>query len=158
VTVSDPRNPGNMDNSTALPIVVGVDGSPASLDALTHAGSIAQALTAPLRVVTTWSFPAMLASGYVQDAWTPEADAREILSDALTAVFHDDLPEQLTQVVTQGSAATTLIDESSHAQMIVVGSRGYGGFAGLLMGSVSSAVAQHAHCPVLITRPSASHN
>ncbi len=145
-----------MDNTAVSPIVVGVDGSPSSRDALIRAATIAEALKAPLRVVTTWDFPSMLASGYDSERWSPEADAREILSDALVDAFPGDLPANLIRVVTQGKAAPALLEESWHAQMLVVGSRGHGGFAGLLLGSVSSALAQHAHCPVLVMHGTAA--
>ena len=141
-----------MDNASTLPIVVGIDGSESSLTALHQAKTIAEALNAPLRVVTTWYFPAMFESGYAMDGWSPENDAREILSEALEKVFHGNLPQHLTSVAVEGQPAPVLIDESARARMLVVGSRGHGGFVGLLLGSVSSACAHHAHCPVLIVQ------
>lgn len=144
-----------MDTITALSIIVGVDGSPSSRDALICAAEIAKAFGAPLRAVTTWEFPAMLEAGYLIEGWSPEGDAREILSATIDEAFRGDVPAALTQVTAEGSTAAVLIDESSRAQMLVVGSRGHGGFAGLLLGSVSSACATHARCPVLIMHGSA---
>ncbi len=141
-----------MENTTALPVVVGIDGSDASLAALRQATTIAEALNAPLRVVTTWYIPKMLEGGFAMDGWSPEHDAQEILSDSLEKAFHGNPPPHLTSDVIEGPPARVLLDESSRAQMLVVGSRGHGGFAGLLVGSVSSACAQHARCPVLIVR------
>lgn len=134
------------------PIVVGVDGSASSLDALRRAAALAQALDAPLRVVTIWDYPAILEGGYSMEGWSPEGNAQEILSDALLETFDGAPPAGLTSAIRQGSTTTTLLDESSRAQMLVLGSRGQGGFASLLLGSISANCAQHAHCPVLIVR------
>jgi nucleotide-binding universal stress UspA family protein len=65
-------------------------------------------------------------------------------------VFGGDRPAGLVTRVEQGGAARILIDVSQGANLLVVGSRGHGGFAGLLLGSVSSACAEHAACPVLV--------
>lgn len=65
-------------------------------------------------------------------------------------MFGDHRPEGLDAVVIHGQARVVLLNASKGAQMLVVGSRGHGGFAGLLLGSVSSACAEHAHCPVLV--------
>jgi hypothetical protein len=59
-------------------------------------------------------------------------------------------PQPVDLVVRQGGAAAVLIDQSRDADLLVVGSRGHGGFAGLILGSVSTACAEHAHCPVLV--------
>lgn len=139
-----------MDTTETTPIVVGVDGSPSSLDALRRGATLAQALNAPLRVVTTWDYPAILDGGYAMEGWSPEGNAREVLSDALAQAFHGSPPAGLTSEVREGPAASVLIDESSSAQMLIIGSRGHGGFVGLLLGSVSSVCSQHARCPVLI--------
>lgn len=139
-----------MDTTDQRPIVVGVDGSPSSLDALLRAATMSRLLDAPLRVVTTWDYPGMLDGGYAMEGWSPEHDAREINADALLVVFRGEVPNNLTSVIREGGASATLIDESSRAQMLILGSRGQGGFASLLLGSVSATCAQHAHCPVLI--------
>jgi nucleotide-binding universal stress UspA family protein len=133
------------------PVVVGVDGSEASLEALREAKELAGLLGAPLQTVITWEWPAL--SGEIPDVigYQPEKDAREALIRALTEVFGTASPEGVEQVVREGQAARILTELSDGARMLVVGSRGRGGFAGLLIGSVSSTVGAHAHCPVLIT-------
>ena len=60
------------------------------------------------------------------------------------------VPVPVREIVRRGSAARELVQASQGAQLLVVGSRGHGGFSGLLLGSVSSACAEHAHCPVLV--------
>lgn len=141
---------------TSQPIVVGVDGSKASLEALREAGQMADLMGCPLKAVTTWQLP-VTASDYPfpleQDF---EEDARKRLTQAVRSVFGEEPPAGLEQVVSVGSPARVLRDLSEDARMLVVGSRGHGGFVGLMLGSVSSAVAAHAKCPVLITHRAVS--
>ena len=77
---------------------------------------------------------------------------RRTIHDAASTVFGDELPAWFTTSAQNGSAARVLIEASRGAQMLVLGTRGHGGFVGLMLGSVSSACATHAHCPVLIVR------
>jgi nucleotide-binding universal stress UspA family protein len=136
---------------TSPPIVVGVDGSETSLEALREAARLAGLMGSPLTVVTTWQLPVAAADYAFPPGYTFEDDARELLARALRTVFGNELPAGLHQEVRMGPPARVLRDLSETARMVVVGSRGHGGFAGLLLGSVSSAVAAHAKCPVLIT-------
>jgi len=133
-------------------IVVGVDGSAASTAALRRAAHIAQALDCSLVAVTTWQFPQSW-PGYSISDWSPEEDAKLIGAQAADDVFGAQHPEWFSIVIREGSPARQLLAESSGAEMLVVGSRGLGGFAGLLLGSVSSACAEHATCPVLVVHP-----
>jgi nucleotide-binding universal stress UspA family protein len=134
------------------PIIVGVDGSESSIDALRHAAGLAEALHAPLHVVTTWVAP-MAGSYYSRGDWYPEVDADAVLHESITRAFGGSPPADLTSAALAGPAARTLIDASTDARMLVLGSRGHGGFAGLLLGSVSATCAEHAHCPVLVVHP-----
>lgn len=136
-------------NADRLPIVVGVDGSNESLAALRRASELATALDAPLRAVTAWQLPVTYDASFSSGVYSPEDDARSILESSIDAVFGERLPQIETRLIA-GPVASALIDESRGASMLVVGSRGRGGFAGLLLGSVSTACAQHAHCPVLV--------
>lgn len=136
---------------TKRPILVGVDGSDSSLAALRKAVQLAAALGTPLEAVTFWNIsPSPSGAYYPIPGWSPEEDAREILAAAVEAVFGDSPPEWFSATAIHGPAARSLIEESKRAEMLILGSRGRGGFAGLLLGSVSRASAAQAHCPVLI--------
>lgn len=132
-------------------LLVGVDGSPSSIHALRYAARLAKAFEGTIEAVSIWEFP--MTSGYhpVLD-WSPEADAESILADAIDLAFGATPPYHLSTSVSPGPIAKTLIDRSRHADLLVLGSRGHGGFVGLLLGSVSTTCVQHAHCPVLIVR------
>lgn len=131
------------------PVVVGVDGSASSVDALRYAMRMASALDAPLHVVSVWSYPPLAEPSMVQ-AWSPDEDAQDVLDTAVSEAFGDNPPPALVRRIAPGPTTARLIEESKHAQMLVLGSRGHGGFVGLLLGSVSAACAEYAHCPVLI--------
>jgi nucleotide-binding universal stress UspA family protein len=134
-------------------IVVGVDGSPSSLDALRWAACMAVPLNAEIDAVTSWDYPASYGvGGGALPEWDPADDAANILGDALTAAFAGHKPAGIRALVRQGHPAQVLSDASNGAEMLVVGSRGHGGFAGLLLGSVSTYCTAHAPCPVLVTR------
>jgi nucleotide-binding universal stress UspA family protein len=130
-------------------IVVGVDGSEASITALRRGVRMANALNASVEAITTWhlmtSFAVVSEFGY-----TPEDDALSILAGAAKSVFGAEIPQWFTAVAVEGTAEAVLIEKSRGAEMLVVGSRGHGGLAGVLLGSVSAECAEHAHCPVLI--------
>lgn len=136
---------------TVKPIIVGVDGSNASVGALREASEMATLLGCPLKAVTVWDMPVMARNPFPVGYTDFEDDARARLTTALRVVFGDDIPETVETVVVDGHPARVLIELSQDASMVVVGSRGHGGFAGMLLGSVSSAVAAHAKCPVLIS-------
>lgn len=148
-------------HSAPRPVVVGIDGSDSSLDALRTAQRMAVALGAPLRVVAAWRYraagfglPPIGLVPVILDP-SPKDEARAVMNRSLRAVFGDEAPAGVQTAIIEGSAAETLIDESRSADLLVVGSRGHGGFAGLLLGSVSAACAEHAHSSVLIVHGSA---
>jgi nucleotide-binding universal stress UspA family protein len=135
-------------------IVVGVDGSESSMGALRRGARIAAALELPLEAVTAWRYPDLYGD-YMGDSYVPDSggfaeSAQAILDETATAVFGSDRPTWFHGTVREGKTAQTLIEESTGAEMLIVGSRGHGGFAGLLLGSVSGACAEHAACPVLV--------
>jgi nucleotide-binding universal stress UspA family protein len=133
-------------------VVVGIDGSPGSVAALEHAVEEASLRKGGLRAVMAWSVPAL-----AYDAeWTADALAPQTFEDAANASLDDALGQvdasgvEVTRVVRQGQPADVLVAEAKDADVLVVGSRGRGGFRGLLLGSVSMQCAQHAGCPVTI--------
>lgn len=141
-------------NSTATPagaVIVGYDASPSSLAAVRRAVSLGSQLGRDVRVVMAWHMPISY-SGYPFGAWSPQEDAQQMLRELATTLFPQGVPSTFTAVSVEGEPAKVLIKESVGAEMLLVGSRGHGGFAGLLLGSVSSACAEHATCPVLIMR------
>lgn len=131
-------------------IVVGVDGSEASVDAVRWAVRQARLTGSELEVLTSWHFPSQYAE-WVADEIDWDARARALLEDTLAAV-HIEKDLQITRTARPGHPAAVLTDASATAELLVVGSRGHDGFAGMLLGSVSTHVAAHAHCPVVVVR------
>lgn len=150
---ADLGGPGKAGARAGAPIVVAVDGSDSSLDALRHGIRVASAFNAPLEAVTVWHFP-YVAYAPMPVPWDPENDAKAILESSLQKVFGADRPPWLSWHISEGLPAETLIRECKGAGMLVMGSRGHGGFSGLLLGSVSSQCAEHAECPVLVVHGS----
>ncbi|GIT81771.1 hypothetical protein LLS1_34400 [Leifsonia sp. LS1] len=131
------------------PIVVGVDASDSSIAALRRAVDMGRAAARPVVAITAWALPPVF-HGYYPTEWSPEGDAEIVSSDAVERAFGARPPDILVRQLREGAPAQVLIDASKEAYMLVVGSRGHGGVAGLLLGSVSAACAERAHCPVLI--------
>ena len=135
-------------------IVVGVDGSPASRKALTWAAAEAAAHGADLVVVNAWEHTLLPPAGSVSVSEHYVPDPSQRTADDLLQVIKEELgaePSVLVQPhVKQGSPAKVLIEESANANLLVVGNRGHGGFAGLVIGSVSQHVAAYAKCPVTV--------
>lgn len=133
-------------------ILVGVDGSEGSLDAVRWALAEARRRGDVVEVLHCWHIPyygdmsgMMPVPGAVL-----EESAQAVLAEALAAVEADAEGVTLTGRTVQGAAAHTLVEASKDADLVVVGRRGHGGFAGLLMGSVATQVAGHAACPVVV--------
>ncbi len=131
-------------------IVVGVDGSPSSIVALKWAHRVGAALDLAIDAVSCWEFPAEYGVGMVPVAYNPEVDVKRLLESSLQSAFGETRPAGLRSSTHQGHPAKVLIELSSTAEMLVVGSRGHGGFVGLLIGSVSAHCAEHARCPVVV--------
>ncbi|KOX09050.1 universal stress protein [Micromonospora profundi] len=138
------------------PVVAGVDGSPSSLVAAEHAARAALLRSRPLLLVHGYLHPlgyGVPLNPYDLGVPAPSAEAQKMLER--TAADLADRWPGLTVEVRQvaGGPGATMIEESRQADLVVVGSRGLGGFVGLLLGSVGAQVAAHAHCPVLVVRP-----
>ena len=131
-------------------IVVGVDGSQSSRQALRWAAHFAATFGAQLEVVAAWEYPPSFGWAAIAPDWNPTREMMKVLDDAVQAVFGDQSPPGMQLLVREGGTARVLLEASQGAVMLVVGSRGHGGFAGLLLGSVSANVAEHAPCPVFI--------
>jgi nucleotide-binding universal stress UspA family protein len=142
--------------STWQTIVVGVDGSPGSRKALAWAAAEAVAHEANLLVVNAWEHTLLPPAGSVSVSEHYVPDPSQRTADDLVQVIKeelgDDPPVLVQPQVKQGRAAKVLIEESAGADLLVVGERGHGGFAGLLLGSVSQHVAAYAKCPVAVVR------
>ena len=132
-------------------IVVGVDGSEGSTRALAWAMDEAEHHGATLRAVLAWS-PMMpgLGPGY-SVARGPGFDEQEFAEQRLKEIL-GGANSDAEPVVVQGRAAKVLIDNSADADLLVVGNRGHGGFAGMMLGSVSQHVSAHSDCPVVVIR------
>lgn len=130
--------------------VVGVDGSDASVEALRQAQRLAAPLGAKVLATAYWEDPQVYAGYVAMGIDRFEERVRVILNEALEQAFGQDIPPNVIPRAVRGHPRDSLIDASRHADMIVVGRRGHGGFGGLLLGSVSSACVAHAHCPVLV--------
>lgn len=132
-------------------IVVGVDGSEGSLRALAWATGEAEHHGAKLRAVLSWS-PMMpgLGPGYSMGSG-PGFDEQEFAASRLQEILGEN-DSDAEPVVVQGRAAKVLIDQSADADLLVVGSRGHGGFSGMLLGSVSQHASAHSECPVVVIR------
>jgi nucleotide-binding universal stress UspA family protein len=137
-------------------IVVGIDGSDPSQAALRWAAQEAHRRGVGLQAVTCWSYP-MLPWGPYQPPLSGQdfsAEARAVAEAEVDKVLGPDRDSLDVQIaVLEGAASLRLLDYDQAADLIVVGSRGRGGFAGLLLGSVSQHLAEHARCPVVIIRP-----
>jgi nucleotide-binding universal stress UspA family protein len=136
-------------------IVVGVDGSDPSKRALRWAANQAKLTGAKLKVVTSWEYPPTLgwAPPYPSD-FDPNEDARTALQETIEAVLGPEAALVGETEVTEGHPAFVLTEAARGAELLVVGSRGHGAFAGMVLGSVSEYCAAHAPCPVVVVRHS----
>lgn len=137
-------------------IVVGVDGSPGSKRALDWAAAEARLRGVPLKLVSAWHIPVGLYGGMGWAGIDSEVigGLGELAEERLQKACEDAsaLLEglEVERVVVEGLAAARLIEAASEAELLVVGTRGHGGFTGLLLGSVSQECAHHSPCPIVI--------
>jgi nucleotide-binding universal stress UspA family protein len=133
-------------------IIVGFDGSEESKRALAWAVRLGRLTDCDVEAVTAWEFPADYGYAFSLVDWDPDVDPAREFDAAVQDLFPEEKPSRLTLSVHKGDPAQVLIDKSHGAAMLVVGTRGRGGFSSLLLGSVSSKCIHHSSCPVLVVR------
>lgn len=146
-----------MTSNSPFTIVVGVDGSEDSQSALDWAVDEARHRNGRLRLITVWAkqpmawYPAVLetAAGGIAVVKSPEEDAAALQAQALKSVAETGVAASGT-LIHSHSPASAILDAAQEADLVVVGSRGHGGFSGLRLGSVSHQVVNHAAVPVLV--------
>jgi nucleotide-binding universal stress UspA family protein len=138
-------------------IVVGVDGSDASANALRWALREARLRGARVRVVHAWSYPEVSTyHGAAHLLRVPFAEEAAAMLDRVVDEAGSDADGvEIEKSVVEGQPAPALVEAARDASMLVVGSRGLGGFSGLLLGSVSQQCAHHATCALVVIREGA---
>jgi nucleotide-binding universal stress UspA family protein len=135
-------------------IVVGIDGSESSKAALHWALVEGERNSEPVHVISTWSYPWMVAAPAPIGTAGPPPEEMEVAAEAGLTALVETLSSgsgvEITHEVLQGDAAGALIEASEDASLLVVGSRGRGAFKRAMLGSVSSKVVAHSECPVLV--------
>lgn len=135
-------------------IVVGVDGSNSSKAALAWAVRQAALTGAEVEAVTAWQVPGPFGYGYAVDVATAELEkeAANGLDQVIAETADRASGVQIRPVVVQDNPARALLEAAKGAELLVVGSRGHGGFAEALLGSVGQHCVHHATCPVVVIR------
>lgn len=132
-------------------VVVGVDGSKSSTEAAHWAAGYAALTQSELEVVSAWHWPSMYGAGGAP-AIDFEGETRTVVAEVV-AELRTQFPDlKISDAIVAGPSAQALIDASVGADLLVVGSRGHGAFAGMLIGSVSLHCVHHATCPVVVVR------
>jgi len=134
-------------------IVIGIDGSETSQRALRWGVEEARIHDATVTVVHAWTGPAVAtyALGAIPLDPGPFRDnAQRVLDEAIAGVAGVDPVKPVEAKLVEGGSSGAILEEARDADLVVVGSRGHGGFAGLLLGSVSGQVVHHATCPVVV--------
>ncbi|WP_069173971.1 universal stress protein [Streptomyces griseus] len=134
-------------------VVVGVDGSEASREALRWAVRHAELTGAAVEAVCAWDTPSEIGwAGPATETGFDLERARLRYAEGIREVFGDNEPARLRRMLVQGDPSEVLVRASEGADLLVVGNRGRGGFARAMLGSVSQRCAQHAKCPVVVVR------
>jgi nucleotide-binding universal stress UspA family protein len=137
-------------------IVVGGDRPEYSKDALRWAARQAELTGDTLDVVVASQWPVFYGCTSADLADRLRPFRQQALTDTVDAVVGPDRPAWLRTRVVEGHAGQVLVEASAGAELLVVGNRGYGGFYGVLLGSVSTHCVHHAHCPVTVIRPASN--
>jgi nucleotide-binding universal stress UspA family protein len=134
-------------------IVVGVDASEPSKEALRWATAQAELTGSELEVVMSWDTPTTAYWAPLPESWNLEEATSAALDETVRETLGDSPRIEVTTTVVKGRAAPVLLERAHDAELLVVGSRGHGGFTGLLIGSVSGYCVAHARCPVVVVHP-----
>jgi nucleotide-binding universal stress UspA family protein len=141
-------------------IVVGVDGSKSARGALAWALAEARLRGDVVRVVSAWCLSPSWYGGIGLALLVPEDSfrraAEQAVDESLAALADDADGVRVERVILEGTAAEVLLEATKDADLLVVGSRGHGTLAGMLLGSVSQQVAHYASCPVVIFHDTAA--
>lgn len=132
-------------------ILVGVDGSDEGARAVAWAANYAALSDGILELIIAWHWPPSYGYPMPIPDYDPELECRTVVEKAAAQISLP--PAQLRTTVVGGAPAQRLVEASANADLLVVGNRGHGGFSGLLLGSVSGHCVHHAHCPVVVVRP-----
>jgi nucleotide-binding universal stress UspA family protein len=139
-------------------IVAGVDGSPSSLSALRWAVRQAGLTGATVDAVIAWHYPVVVGGAFgvapmvTAGGFDVAENAEKVLTEAISSAVDPGSGVSVRPVVVEGNPAQVLLDAADGADLLVVGSRGHGGFTEALLGSVSQHCVHHAHCPVVVIR------
>ncbi len=131
-------------------VVVGVDGSKAADQALYWAMKEAKLRNASLKIVHAWEYPSLVYGVYSDEGLDLESGGKEVLKRSTELARSIDANTLITTVLKEGNAVSILADEAADADLLVVGSRGHGGFTSLVLGSVSSQLSHHSPAPLVI--------
>jgi len=137
---------------TSRRIVVGIDGSECSLAALQWAARQAQLTDSPLEVCMSWERLQYGLGFVLPDSFDPESEARTLLDDEINKIRIAFSGVEFSPVLVEGHPAPALVEATRGADLLVVGSHGYGAFTGMMLGSVSEYCVQHVSCPITIVR------
>ncbi|HEX5190133.1 MAG TPA: universal stress protein [Streptosporangiaceae bacterium] len=158
-TSTEPSSAGTESRAGSERIIVGVDGSRESETALAWAARYAHATGGRLVAILAWHYPSAAGGppvGVAPEAVTSEVEKSryDMLDKAIEATCGKMPPADVERKVVYGHPAQALLDESRNADLLVVGSKGYGGFTGMMLGSVSTHCVTHATCPVTVVKHS----
>lgn len=131
-------------------IVVGVDGSRGSKEALRWAVAQARLTGQPVTAIMSWDYPVTYGANWDVPDW--DEHCASVLKQSTDEILAGATDVQVTRRVARGHAAEVLLDAASDATLLVIGGRGHGGFRGLRLGSVSQHVVTHSSCPVVVVR------
>ncbi len=142
-----------MTSPATAAIVVGVDGSDSSVDAVHWAAAQARLTGAALRAVASWRWPNYVTR--IPPGVDLAADTAQTLHEAVTTVLADYPDVAVSEHVIEGPPGPALLSHAHDATLLVVGAHGRAAFPGMLLGSVAEYCVRHGNCPVVVVRASA---